>query len=184
MAELTSEANVAVYGRDTGVIATPPEEVFSHADRRRQSEERLGRDLRRQVRIEAEEGEEELGVLSDHNVEVDREALGRRRDQAVDEASRRMSASASNREEEQSEEGIEGDPMDDIEALLESERPQKRTRGGGQLRVMQRPEKHSGGLVCRQDQVEKRLHGSPIKHQMIRMRLRRFSIRKVEKKNR
>ena len=70
MADLTSQANVELYGRDAGVIAaTPPDEVSSHADRRRQSEERLGRDLRNRVRIETEEGEEELSIMSGNDVE-------------------------------------------------------------------------------------------------------------------
>ena len=135
MADLNSAVNVATYERDTDVVATPPEHVLTDAERRRQSDERLGRNLSNRVRIEMEEGEEELSVLSDHNVEIDREALERRRDQAVDEAIRRMSAPADRGderragEEEQPDEDMEGDPRDEIEALLESERlPEENAR--------------------------------------------------------
>ena len=82
-----------------------------------------------------EDGEEELSVLSDNNVEVDREALERRRDQAVDEAIRRMSDSASRGgeeragAEEQQDEDMAGDPEAEIEALLEAERlPEENAR--------------------------------------------------------
>ncbi len=135
MADLNSAMNVATYERDTDVVATPPEHVLTDAERRRQSDERLGRDLSNRVRLEMEDGEEELSVLSDHNVELDREALERRRDQAVDEAIRRMSAPAGRGdegragEEEQPDEDMEGDPRDEIEALLESERlPEENAR--------------------------------------------------------
>ena len=70
MADLGSATNVATYERDTGVIATPPEHVVTDAGRRRQSEERFGRGLRRRVRLETEEGENELSVHSDHHVEA------------------------------------------------------------------------------------------------------------------
>ena len=107
------------------MIATPPEEVFSHADRRRQSEVRLGRNLRSRVRLETEEGEEELSVISGNDVEFEevegyedpraaieallqrerppeenrRRRLEQRRDQAVDEAIRRLGISAERRPE-------------------------------------------------------------------------------------
>ena len=76
-------------------ILTQPEKTETDAGRRRQSDERLGRNLSNRVRIEMEDGEEEMSVLSDHNVEVDRQALERRRDQAVDDYIRRTSTPAS-----------------------------------------------------------------------------------------
>ena len=88
MADLNSAVNVATYERDTDVVATPPEHVLTDAERRRQSDERLGRNLSNRVRIEMEDGEEE-----------------------------------------QQDEDMEGDPRDEIEALLESERlPEENAR--------------------------------------------------------
>ena len=43
MADLNSAVNVATYEGDTDVVATPPEHVRADAERRRQSDERLGR---------------------------------------------------------------------------------------------------------------------------------------------
>ena len=183
MADLNSATNVATYARDMDVVATPPEHAVTDAGRRRQSDERLGRNLSNRVRIEMEDGEEEMSVLSDHNVEVDREALERRRDQAVDDYIRRTSTPASGREEEQAGEGelpdeeMEMDPRDEIEALLEVKGFQKRMPEGGQLRTTLQPGKHSGGL-----QEEKRSRGSLIKHRKIQMSWRRSPNGK-EKKN-
>ena len=60
MVNVMITTNVAAYERDS--------EVFSHAEQR-QSEARLGRG-RDRVRIEVEDGEEELSVQSDHQVEI------------------------------------------------------------------------------------------------------------------
>ncbi len=94
MAALGSATN-ATYERDTDVIATPPKHVV-----------RRIRGLRRRVRLETEEGEEEMSVLSDHHVEIN------------------VGPAGLHPEEEEGE-----DPRAEIEALFESERlPEENAR--------------------------------------------------------